>query len=268
MPAQSQRNPPRRNVRRHSQDEITERRREVMRLRMRGMGYRLIAKKLGVGHMTVKRDLEVIREETGQQISQFQRDYKLAESIAVFEEVEHQAWEQFNLAVAGSAQKARFLEQVRSARQDQIKLLCDVGLIRKAPQEITHNVQATSRVLQAWSPAAQDLVALAIIKTGLTPGRDPVPDVIDAKAEVLGLPVLAGEAAQGSPGRSSSRRVPACAGPSAGLGQRAPDEESPDDEDQLLDQSLPTDSEDDEDDGPRRIPPDLAIELEVDEELP
>lgn len=160
--------------RKGSLDEITDRRQQVIRLRLRGMGYRAIAKELGVGHMTVKRDLEAISEETRTKMGKLEKDYVLAQSLSVYEEIETQAWDQFSKSAPGSTQRANFLQVVRAARNDQAKLLMDIGLISKTPQEVRHVV--TSKVIEGWTPAAQDLVALAIIKAGLTPAMEPIPD--------------------------------------------------------------------------------------------
>lgn len=165
-----------------SADEISERRQGVMRLRLRGMGYRAIAKELGVGHMTVKRDLEVIAEETRTRMSKLEREFVLAQSLSVYEEIETQAWDQFQKSAPGSTQRANFLQVVRSARNDQTKLLMDIGLIQKTPQEVKHTV--TSKVIESWTPAAQDLVALAIIKANLTPAAEPIPDSHQLPANV------------------------------------------------------------------------------------
>jgi hypothetical protein len=160
-----------------SQEEISERRRLVMRMRMRGIGYRTIAKELGVGHMTVKRDLEAIRDATKTKISRLDKNFALASSLSVFEEVETAAWMDYNKAPAGSSVRAQFLAQVRASRNDQIKLLIDVGLIDKAVQKTSVDVNVVqTRIIDHWSEAAQDLVALAITKAGLKKLPDPIPD--------------------------------------------------------------------------------------------
>jgi len=159
---------------------------------MIGMGYRSIAQKLGVGHMTIKRDLEAVREETSTRMSKFERDYAIASSVSVYEQVEESAWKEFASAGPGSAQRARFLDVVRGARNDQTKLLTDLGFLRKAPQEIQHTV--TSKVVDQWSPQAQDLVALAIIKAGLTPALAPVREVIDVVSQPSPSQLSAGHA--------------------------------------------------------------------------
>jgi hypothetical protein len=163
--------------RKASREEIAERRRAVMRMRHRGIGYRAIAKELGVGHMTVKRDLDIIREETQTRISRLDEEFTLASSLSVFEEVETAAWIGHNDAPKGSSVRAQFLSQIRAARNDQIKLLMDVGLIKKATQKVQHeHAVVETKVIEHWSEAAQDLVALGIVKAGLSKLPDPVPD--------------------------------------------------------------------------------------------
>jgi hypothetical protein len=114
--------------------------------------------------------------------------------VSVYEQVEEEAWKEFNAAGSGSAQRARFLDVIRGARNDQVKLLTELGFLKKAPQEIQHTV--TSKVVEQWSPQAQDLVALAIIKAGLTPAMEPVREVIDIPTPVGALPPRKGNGAR------------------------------------------------------------------------
>jgi hypothetical protein len=183
MPAKAKKKPPgkliRRAPRKANDDEIAERRREVMRLRTQGLGYRAIATKLGVGHMTVKRDIEYIRAKVRERMSKFERNLAISESVSAYEQVEMEAWKQYALSKPGTTQAARFLDVVRAARGDQVKLLTDLGFLKKAPTEVKHDI--STKVIQDWTPAAQDLVALAIIKAGLTAPQDPTP-IIDVKA--------------------------------------------------------------------------------------
>jgi transposase len=157
---------------RSSEEEMRERRRRVMRLRMRGLGYRSIAKKLGVGHMTVKRDLEAIREDNRLRASQLDREEHVGESLSVFEEVELRAWQDYSYAPKGSAERQKFLAEIRAARQNQTKLLMDLGVVAKAPTE--NKITITNEVIANWSPEAQDLVALAIIKSQMKKLAEPV----------------------------------------------------------------------------------------------
>ena len=181
-----------------TQEEIAERRRTVLRMRMRGVAYREIAKKLGVGYLTIKRDLEEIQKKTKERIGRFEREYALSQSLSVYEEVETSAWQDYHVATPGSSNRASFLAQIRAARGDQVKLLMDVGLIDRAAQEVKHKHEhSNAQVIAQWSPAAQDLVALAIVKAGLQPLSDPTPDDI---IEVKALPAGGNNAPTGTEG--------------------------------------------------------------------
>ena len=157
-----------------SQSELEIRRKQVLSLRMRGLGIRAIAKELGTGYMTVKRDLEALRSEMQERLTKLDRDCIIANSVSVFEEVESQAWDQYHKPSCDNKTKVQYLNMVRAARNDQVKLLTDIGMIAKAPQEVKHTVK--SDVISHWTPQAQDIVAMAIVKAGLTPGLAPVPE--------------------------------------------------------------------------------------------
>jgi len=157
-----------------SREEIEDRRKQVGRLRMRGLGYRSIAKLLGVGFMTVKRDLEAIREDNKKRVSAFEQEQHLGESLSVFEECELRAWQDYHEAGAGTIQRKHFLDTIQDARNNQIKLLTDVGLISKEPAKV--DVRVRSELIQHWSPEAQALVAMAILKSKLPAAAEPIPD--------------------------------------------------------------------------------------------
>lgn len=191
-----------------SREEIEDRRKQVGRLRMRGLGYRSIAKLLGVGYLTIKRDLEAIREDNKKRVSAFEQEQHLGESLSVFEEVELRAWQDYHEAQGGSIQRKHFLDTIQDARNNQIKLLTDVGLVSKEPTKV--DVRVKSELIQHWSPEAQALVAMAILKSKLPPAAEPVPDnrmidahtvedeEADAEPEPAAVPVAAS-----SPGTSS-----------------------------------------------------------------
>lgn len=146
-----------------SQIELAERRQIVIRMRLQGKTLREIGKELGIGYMTAKRDLDTIRSEVSEKVSQFDRDYALGKSISVYEQIEDEAWREYYGAASGGPSKAQFLNLVRAARNDQVKLLTEVGLINKAPVQVQHEFQAQA-VLKNWTEDAKRIVALAIIR--------------------------------------------------------------------------------------------------------
>jgi hypothetical protein len=178
-----------------TQVELTERRQMVLRMRLQGKTFRDIGKELGLGYMTVKRDLDAIKCEVAQKIDKFDRDYALGKSISVYEQIEEEAWAEYHRSVTGSPSKAQFLNLVRTARNDQVKLLADVGLIDRAPAKVQHKIE-TNKILEGWTDDARRIVSLAIIRAQMDGGKVPSPlleahgggnghgKVVDVPAEV------------------------------------------------------------------------------------
>jgi len=157
-----------------SREEIEDRHKHVGRLRMRGLNYRSIAKLLGVSTMTIKRDLDAIREDNKKRVTTFESERHIGESLSVFEECELRAWQDYHEALAGTIQRKHFLDTIQNARNNQIKLLTDVGLISREPAKV--DVRVKTDLIQHWSPEAQALVAMAILKSKLPPAAEPEPD--------------------------------------------------------------------------------------------
>lgn len=143
--------------------ELAERRQAVMTLRLKGLSYKSIAEQVGVGCMTVKRDLDQVRQDNIQQVSEFNRDVALGRAIASYNEIEREAWIQYHLTKSGTSQKAQFLNMVRVANNDRVRLLTEVGLVSRAAARVEHKIE-TDGVLAGWTQDAKQLVAMAIIR--------------------------------------------------------------------------------------------------------
>lgn len=156
--------------------EALERRREAFKMRLQGANYREIAERLDVGYMTVKRDLDIFKEELNKRITQFDKNYALGKTLSVYEQIEKEAWEQFHSSNF-TASRIQCLNLIRTTRNDQTKLLMDIGLIGKAPTKVEHKVETSAATaLQGWTKEAQNLVALAIIRSQLPTPAEPIPD--------------------------------------------------------------------------------------------
>lgn len=152
--------------------ELAERRQEVIRLRLKGLTLREIGKEMNLGYMTVKRDLDAIRQEVGEKVTNFDKDFALGKSISVYEQIEDEAWKQYYGCAPGSTGRAQFLNIARTARNDQVKLLTDVGLINRAAQVHEHKIES-NRLLSGWTEDAKRIVALAIIRSQMEGGDVP-----------------------------------------------------------------------------------------------
>jgi hypothetical protein len=144
---------------------IEERRKLVLKMKMRGMTLKDMARLLGVQETVVQFDLRKMKHEMTSKLSKIQKDYALGESVSVFEEIERAAWEQYNIAKDATPMKAKFLETVKEARKEQIKLLSDIGLIQKQTQKV--DVKVDTSIISHWSPAVQDLIAASLIRATL-----------------------------------------------------------------------------------------------------
>jgi hypothetical protein len=173
--------------------ELVERREAVTKLRLKGLTLREIGKELGLGYMIVKRDLDCIKQEVGEKITKFDRDFALGKSISVYEQIEDEAWKQYFGCAPGSTNRAQFLNVARAARNDQVKLLSDVGMIVRAPTHHAHTVESTSKLLEGWTPDAKNIVSLAIIRAQmdgtstkeLTEGSNGKSKIVDVPEDVM-----------------------------------------------------------------------------------
>jgi len=167
------------NFKRISKKEVEQRRLMVMRMRMRGLTYQQISQEMSISFLTIKKDLDAIREDNAKKIGRLERNYALGEAVSTYEEIRTRAWEEYNDPTTNATTRAKYLEIVRSAQNDQTKLLMDVGLISKAPAKHEH-VVATD-VISHWTPAAQDLIAMAVIKSKYL--KPPIQKVLPAAEE-------------------------------------------------------------------------------------
>lgn len=159
--------------RKSSQEEMYERRQMVLRLRLKGKTFREIAKELGVGTMTVRRDLQTIKEQTSSRVTQLERDQALGESLQTYELIHQEAWTQYYKSPEASESRVRFLNLIRAAENDRVKVLMDVGLIGREAVKVEHKHKA-DEVLAGLTKDAQQLIAMALLKAQLRPPGEPV----------------------------------------------------------------------------------------------
>ena len=172
--------------RKSSKEEVYERRQMVLRKRLKGLTFRNIAKELGVGVMTVRRDLQAIKERMADKVSKFEKDQALGECLQTYELIHQESWDQYHRCAHGSSQRVQFLNLIRAAEGDRIKTLMDVGLIGKAAVKVEHKHEA-DKVLAGLTKDAQSLIAMALLKAQLKPPGEPVLEI--QETEVKALPV-------------------------------------------------------------------------------
>jgi hypothetical protein len=70
----------------------------------------------------------------------------------------------------------QFLNLIRAAENDRVKMLMDVGLISKNPVKVEHT-HKSDEVLAGLTKDAQQLIAMALLKAQLRPPGEPVLDL-------------------------------------------------------------------------------------------
>ena len=162
--------------------DLDDRRREVEKLRLRGLSATAISKLLNVSQKTIYRDLEVIRETNLSLVSVTEKDEHLANALTRYREVEERAWAEYHSAPEGTPVRIKALDLIRVTQSDKIKALRDTGFIQTQAQQV--EVRVEHKLEEVWSPELQAEVAQAMLDRALTPQlAEPIPesDVIDAE---------------------------------------------------------------------------------------
>lgn len=151
--------------RKASEYEVMQRRKDVLRLRMRGHSYKEISDKLKISVNTVKNDLNAVRDDAEKQVKGFRQEHFVGETMTVFDDIMARAWEEYFACALGSKQRIAALDLVRVTQNDKFKALADVGMITKASQEVTHRHVHE----MPWDEHLQQQMIQLMISRSLTP---------------------------------------------------------------------------------------------------
>lgn len=153
---------------------LTERQIKIQKLSLRGGTENAIALVLGCSRITVAKEKAKIREINRGRLEVLDKEDMMADTISLFDEIERSAWGVFQESEGSS--KNRSLQLILDARERQIKLLMDVGIIDRAPQKNDHNVILnTSPLLQDWDEKGRQNLSQHVIEAQLTELDAPQP---------------------------------------------------------------------------------------------
>lgn len=159
---------------------LSDRQRTIARLRLRNISQGAIAKLLGVTQPLISIELKAIREWQIARGKNVDQAAVVGAATSIYDEVEHQAWQLFYDTEAPSEDKFKALALVMQSREKQTKLMMDLGLLKKASQEITHKLEV-SPFLEKWkSGDAKKSFGDTIVSSQLTPLAEPTLDIEDA----------------------------------------------------------------------------------------
>lgn len=156
-----------------SEWEIEQRRKDVLKLRMRGLNYHNIATTLGISVFTVRNDLAALQKEAKKRTDNFQAAAFVGEVVESLDDVIARAWEEFNANLIGTKGRTDALRLIQAANIDKLKVLIDVGLVSKVAQEVKHKVSMEL----PWDEGMKQAVIHQMLQRSLKPQNAlPTPD--------------------------------------------------------------------------------------------
>ncbi len=150
-------------------EDLSERQQVIMRFKMRGMSQRATAQLLDLTESMVSKEMKIIRAHYIARGSDANQAAVVGSTIVLFEEIEQKGWEVFH---TDESKRLRALDTIMTAREKQVKLLMDLGHIKRAATEHRHEIEV-SPLLEQMSQAKKDQLVEHIIQ--LSPGIDPTP---------------------------------------------------------------------------------------------
>jgi len=151
---------------------LTTMQRTVLQLKLRNFTQSQIAKFLKVTDARVSQLVKAIREHYQSRGSDVDQATVIGESITQFEDVEKEAWKIYG--ELEGAKKLKALDTVMEAREKHIKLLMDVGLVKKAAV-LTQTELIVPSVVRNLTPERRQEVITTIL--ALPAGLEPTPPV-------------------------------------------------------------------------------------------
>jgi hypothetical protein len=161
---------------------LTDEQQVILRLRLRGMTIRAIAKGMNVSPAVIHREVTKIREIKAESLTSRPTEHHAADAITLYEEVEQSALEIYTESGSDRNMQLRALSTALQARDKHVKLLMDLGIMQKAQvDKPTTNINIG--ILEGWSGQVKQMVTNSILEAQLTPLEAPVP-LLEAAAGV------------------------------------------------------------------------------------
>lgn len=130
-------------------EELTERQRRILKYRIHGMTQTAIAKLEKVSQPMIAKEMRRIKKVFADKGRQIDQEVVVGETTHLYGEVEKRGWEMyFTHKDDKPASALKALETVMGARERTLKLLMDVGLMKKVATEHEHTLKVAPFVQQ------------------------------------------------------------------------------------------------------------------------
>lgn len=168
-------------------NELSERQRRVVNYRMRGLTQKAIGDLEGVSQPMIAKEMRKIREVYKEQGRTIDQEQVVGETVSLYQEVEKRAWEIFfahKKEKPGAANKA--LDTVMTSREKTVKLMMDLGIMKKAASEVEHIVHVAPFMEQFSSLSQEEKQARLsnVINVNLEELAEPEPPQLPADTEL------------------------------------------------------------------------------------
>lgn len=164
---------------------LTDRQRTIAKLKLRGLSQKLMAEMLDLTPARISQEVAAIREHFISKGSDINQAALVGETVTLYEQVEQEAWRIFYAEDTSKQIKLRTLDTIMSAREKNVKLLMDLGLIRRAAIEHSHGV-FVSPAVESLTPQQKEYIVANVVK--LTPGLEPEPPEEAEYEEIVDYP--------------------------------------------------------------------------------
>ena len=122
--------------------ELNERQRRILNYRFRGLTQTAIAKLEEVSQPMIAKEIRTIKKVFAEQGRSIDQEQVVGESVSLYQEVEQRAWEMYFTHKAEKPSAAnKALDTVMAAREKTIKLMMDLGIMKKAAIEHEHTMK-------------------------------------------------------------------------------------------------------------------------------
>lgn len=162
---------------------LSERQKSIAKMSLRGITQAAMGQILGIDQSMVSRELKKVNEHLTAKGTTLNQAAVVGRSLSVYEEVQHKAWELFS-TTSDIGHKNKALNTVLVAQDKQIKLLMDLGMVKRAAQEVNHNLDP-SEFIKKWRTGELQTAATAFLEAQLSPLEEPTPpeDVVEGDYE-------------------------------------------------------------------------------------
>ena len=156
---------------------LTERQKRILKLALRGVSQNAMARIEGVSQPMIAKEWAKVKKALAEKGSGVDQQEVVGTAMSVYEEVEARGWELYTTAMQekNTSEANKALSTVMTARDKHMKLMMDIGLVKRASIDHNHKVEGVSPFLENWKASEKQEMAAYIVTKQLPALEEPVP---------------------------------------------------------------------------------------------